>query len=229
MLRRIFCAAFLAATASVTCVAAPQTLDNLEPLPINGMVAAVKNEKLAFVSDNGRFVFRGSLYDTWSQKEISSLEDAKHAFKYIDIKKIKFKVDDLSPFTFGKGDKQIIVFTDPQCPSCASLLADMKKVNGYTFKIVELSALGAESSEIVRAMHCAKDKTQAYEMAVGIQKAKVIDSQGADCDTSAIGKRIITAQMFGLKGVPFLIRDDGLVRQGYAKNSLESWLVGGVQ
>ena len=226
MLRRIFCAILLITSASSYCTANAQENNVTTPLPINGMIAAVKNGKLAFVSDNGRFVFRGSLYDTWSQKEISSIDDADQAFRYIDVAKLKFNLDDLSPFTYGTGKKQVIIFTDPQCPACSLLLTDLKKVEGYTFKIVELSALGEESSKIVRSMHCANDQKQAYEIAVGLQKPRVIDSRGAECDTSAIGKRIITAQMFGLKGVPFIIRDDGLTRQGYAKGSLEPWLIG---
>lgn len=229
MLCKILTSAVLAASALSFQLAFAKSATDTAPLPINGMIAAVKNEKLAFVSDNGRFVFRGSLYDTWSQKEITTLAEAERASNYIDLAKLRFRVDDLAPFTFGTGSKEVVIFTDPLCPSCHQLVQDLKQVKGYTFKILELSAMGPDSGKIVRSLHCAKDKSEALAVALGETKPRVVDQVGDDCDTSAIGKRIISAQMFGVKGVPFMIRNDGLVRHGYEKGSLEPWLAGASQ
>lgn len=229
MLCKILTSAVLAASALSFQLAFAQSATDTAPLPINGMIAAVKNEKLAFVSDNGRFVFRGSLYDTWSQKEITTLAEAERASNYIDLAKLRFRVDDLAPFTFGTGSKEVVIFTDPLCPSCHQLVQDLKQVKGYTFKLLELSAMGPDSGKIVRSLHCAKDKSEALAVALGETKPRVVDQVGDDCDTSAIGKRIISAQMFGVKGVPFMIRNDGLVRHGYEKGSLEPWLAGASQ
>lgn len=229
MLCKILTSAVLAASALSFQLAFAQSATDTAPLPINGMIAAVKNEKLAFVSDNGRFVFRGSLYDTWSRKEITTLAEAERASNYIDLAKLRFRVDDLAPFTFGTGSKEVVIFTDPLCPSCHQLVQDLKQVKGYTFKILELSAMGPDSGKIVRSLHCAKDKSEALAVALGETKPRVVDQVGDDCDTSAIGKRIISAQMFGVKGVPFMIRNDGLVRHGYEKGSLEPWLAGAGQ
>lgn len=227
MLRRIFFPLLLATSACALAVEPAEGQHNqTAPMPINGMIAAVKNGKMAFVSDNGRFVFRGSMYDTWAQKEITTLEEAEHASKYIDLKKLKFNIEDLVPFTVGTGSKTAVVFTDPLCPSCAHLITDLKKVDGYSFKIVEVPALGDESAKIVRSLLCAKDKGAAFDIATGKDKPKVLDQRGNDCDTSPIGKRIISAQMFGVKGVPFMIRDDGLIKHGYEKGTLSSWLTG---
>ncbi|HEP8970389.1 TPA: DsbC family protein [Pseudomonas aeruginosa] len=200
----------------------------IAPLPINGMVAAMKNGNLAFISDNGRFVFRGTVYDTWSKKNIESLEDADQAYKTIDVKETKFRVDDLAPLTIGSGDKTVIIFTDPFCPSCHILLEDVKKTPGYTFKIVYVPLLGEDSQKVVKAMHCLKDKEKAESVMLGNAKPLSIVGKDdfANCDTSPIAKRIVSAHMFGIKGVPFMIRDDGLVRLGYDKGALQGWLSG---
>lgn len=196
------------------------------PLPMNGMVAAEKNGKLAFVSDNGRFVFQGTVYDTWSQKNIESLRDAEIAYKTIDVKKTKFRVDDLNPLTIGSGEKTVIIFTDPFCPSCHILLEDAKKVEGYTFKVVYVPLMGDDSSKVVRAMQCIKDRESATSVMLGLAKPLSIvgKAEMPTCDTSPIAKRIVSAHMFGIKGVPFMIRDDGLVRLGYDQGGLNSWL-----
>ncbi|QUG93347.1 thioredoxin fold domain-containing protein (plasmid) [Pseudomonas putida] len=196
------------------------------PLPMNGMIAAVKNGKVAFVSDNGRFVFQGTVYDTWSQKNIESIHDAEVAYKTIDVKKTKFSVDDLNPLTLGSGEKTVIVFTDPFCPSCHVLLDDVKKLQGYTFKIVYVPMLGDESNKAVRAMQCAKDQVGAKKVMLGIAAPASIvgKAEVPNCDTSPIAKRIVSAHLFGIKGVPFLIRDDGLIRLGYDKGDISNWL-----
>ncbi|RPV61483.1 protein-disulfide isomerase [Pseudomonas aeruginosa] len=192
------------------------------------MVAAMKNGNLAFISDNGRFVFRGTVYDTWSKKNIESLADADEAYKTIDLKETKFRVDDLAPLTIGSGDKTVIIFTDPFCPSCHILLEDVKKTPGYTFKIVYVPLLGDDSQKVVKAMHCLKDKDKAESVMLGNSKPLSIvgKDEVADCDTSPIAKRIVSAHMFGIKGVPFMIRDDGLIRLGYDKGALQGWLSG---
>ncbi|WP_177454460.1 DsbC family protein [Pseudomonas sp. Irchel 3E13] len=227
MFRRIFFA-LLASTAATVSAAdqADSQHNQTAPMPINGMIAAVKNGKLAFVSDNGRFVFRGSMYDTWSQQEVTTLAEAEQASKYIDLKKLKFNIEDLVPFTVGTGARTVVVFTDPLCPSCALLISDLQKIEGYNFKIVEVPALGNDSAKIVRSLLCAKDKEEAFGIATGKSKPRVVDQRGNDCDTSPIGKRIISAQMFGVKGVPFMIRDDGLIKHGYEKGTLSNWLAG---
>lgn len=196
------------------------------PLPMNGMIAAVKNGKVAFVSDNGRFVFQGTVYDTWSQKNIESIRDAEVAYKTIDVKKTKFRVDDLNPITIGTGEKTVIVFTDPFCPSCHVLLDDVKKVEGYIFKIVYVPMLGDESNKVVRAMQCAKDQVSAKKVMLGMAEPGSIVGKAElpSCDTSPIAKRIVSAHMFGIKGVPFMIRDDGLIRLGYDKGDISNWL-----
>lgn len=196
------------------------------PLPMNGMIAAVKNGKVAFVSDNGRFVFQGTVYDTWSQKNIESIRDAEVAYKTIDVKKTKFRVDDLNPITIGTGEKTVIVYTDPFCPSCHVLLDDVKKVEGYIFKIVYVPMLGDESNKVVRAMQCAKDQVSAKKVMLGMAEPGSIVGKAElpSCDTSPIAKRIISAHMFGIKGVPFMIRDDGLIRLGYDKGDISNWL-----
>jgi thiol:disulfide interchange protein DsbC len=196
------------------------------PLPMNGMIAAVKNGKVAFVSDNGRFVFQGTVYDTWSQKNIESIRDAEVAYKTIDVQKTKFRVDDLNPISIGAGEKTVIVFTDPFCPSCHVLLDDVKKVEGYTFKIVYVPMLGNESNKVVRAMQCAKDQVSAKKVMLGIAEPSSIvgKAEVSSCDTSPIAKRIVSAHMFGIKGVPFMIRDDGLIRLGYDKGDISNWL-----
>lgn len=197
-----------------------------QPLPVKGMLAAVKNGKIAFVSDNGRFVFQGRLYDTWSQKDVTTLEEAKRANDYLELKKLKFNVDELSPHVIGSGDKTIVVFYDPYCPTCKDLMADAQQEQGYVFKFVAIPVMGPESTKAVRYAHCTSDKENAVKVLLGKVLPKDIpDDKFEMCDTTSIAKRVVSTQLFGLQGVPFIVRDDGLIRSGYVKGQLSNWLM----
>lgn len=224
---KILGAIVMAAAPAFAVAAGPSVQNNqTQPLPIKGMLAADKNGKLAFVSDNGRFVFQGSVYDTWNQKDITSLAEAKFANDYLDLEKLKFRVDELAPYVLGSGPKNIVVFYDPYCPSCKDLMADSLKEEGYTFKFVAIPALGPESTKAVRYAFCTKDKENAEKVLLGKVLPKDIpDDKFEMCDTSPIAKRVISTQLFGLIGVPFMVRDDGLVRSGYVKGQLSNWLM----
>ncbi|WP_088922304.1 DsbC family protein [Pseudomonas aeruginosa] len=224
--------AALLMAAPMTIAASPSVGEHnqTQPLPINGMLAAVKNEKLAFVSANGRFVFQGSLYDTWNKKDITSIADAKFANDYMDLKELGFRVDDLSPFKVGNGPKEVVVFYDPYCNSCHMLMEDAQQQKDYTFKFVAIPVMGEGSTKAVRAAFCTPDKELSEKILLGkVQPADLPRDKFEACDTAPLAKRVISTQLFGLMGVPFVVRDDGLVRHGYIKGDLSNWLEAGKQ
>jgi len=213
----------------VTAAESPGKHNQVEPLPINGMVAAVKNGKLAFVSANGRFVFQGTMFDSWEGKNIESIEDARHAYRYMNLNKLDFRVDALAPMTIGNGAKEVVIFTDPYCPSCHILYEDALKEPGYTFKLVQIPVLGEDSQKAVRFGFCSPDRELAQKVLLGrVKPADIPNPEFKDCDTTAVAKRVVTTQLLGLKGVPFILRDDGLVRNGYMKGDLHKWLSEGI-
>lgn len=212
------------ATAAVAEPSKPQ--NEWAALPINGLVMASKEGRLRLVSDNGRFVIEGKLYDTWTKEFVETLDQAHRTMNYIDLKKMGLNVDDLAPFTYGAGPKHVTVFVDPLCQWCKKLIGEMKGLEKeYTFKILPVAILGETSSTIVRSEHCAIDRKKAQEAVFtgsGYNDLSVDPTK--PCDTEALGKRLITAQLFGVKGVPYLIRDDGLVHQGFTSDGLKYWL-----
>lgn len=229
-LPRLFAAVALTIGSAGSALAAPPVggHNELATLPISGMSAAVKNGKLAFVSSNGRFIFQGKMFDNWNQKEITTLAEAKEANDFMNLKKLDFRVADLKPLVVGSGPKEIVVFYDPYCPSCHHLLDDAEQVEGYTFNFIAIPAMGEQSIKAVRAAFCVKDEKLSHKLLMGkVKPADLPKDDFLDCDTTAIAKRVVSSQLFGIQGVPFMVRDDGLIRHGYLKGDLNNWLAGG--
>lgn len=204
----------------------PAGKNEFVPLPISGLALADRNGKMRLVSDNGRFIIEGKIYDTWNKEFVETLDQARDTMTHLNLQKLNLDVDDLAPFTYGAGPKEVTVFVDPYCGWCKRLLSQMKGLESqYTFKILPIPVLGERSSATVRSLQCTTDRQKAAQ-AVFTESGYdtlPVDANKA-CDTDALGKRLITAQMFGVKGVPFMIRHDGLIQQGFVKEGLANWL-----
>ncbi len=96
----------------------------------------------------------------------------------------------------------------------------------YTFKLVSVPVLGPESQNLVMKLGCqlqtpAKDKAreallhQAYDSLPAEIDAK--------CDREPMQRALVTAHLFGVEAVPFLIAPDGRTFKG-TPDSLANWL-----
>lgn len=221
--RLVRAAAFMVAIAGIQPIhAAEPTQNEVVALPISGLALASRNGKLRLVSDNGRFIIEGKVYDTWHKEFIETLDQARYTMNHINLSKLNLNVDELAPVTYGTGPKTVTIFVDPYCPWCKRMLDEMKGLEKeYTFKVLAVPVLGDRSTTAVRALHCSSDQQRA--------KGILLEGSGFDalspdngCDTEPLSKRVITTQLFGIRGVPYVIRHDGLIQQGYTK--LAPWL-----
>ena len=88
--------------------------------------------------------------------------------------------------------------------------------------------MGDASVQAVKFGFCSKDKEMAEKVLLGkIRPQDIPKDEFPECDTTSVAKRVVTTQILGLQGVPFMVRDDGLVRSGYIKGDLKNWLKSG--
>jgi len=202
-------------------------IEGMKALPITGLQMVKAGGKTFFLSNNGRFVLNGTLLDVWNRVAVAELEDVDKIANRIDLAKMKLKIDDLGPVTYGTGKAQAVVFVDPRCPYCGKVQKQMEALKArYTFKLVSVPVLGPESQNLVLKLGCllqtpAKDKArdallhQAYD-----NLPSEID---AKCDREPMQRALVTAHLFGIEAVPFLIAPDGRTFKGAPEN-LADWL-----
>lgn len=206
-------------------------IDGMQDLPISGLKMVKTGEQTVFMSSNGRFAFYGGkLMDVWTQQEIKELADIDNIAKRIDLSKMKLNVDDLGPVTVGQRKASVLVFIDPRCPYCGKLMQDLQALKDqYTFKLVMVPILGAESQNIVVQLACqwgssdAKAKDIVRDRLLKQDYAGLPSEQPTQCNKEPLQKALVTAKLFGLQGVPFLIAPDGRTHSG-APAVLADWL-----
>jgi thiol:disulfide interchange protein DsbC len=202
-------------------------IEGMKALPINGLQMVKAGGRTFFMSNNGRFVITGTLMDVWNRVAVTELDQVDRIANRIDLAKMKLKIDDLGPVSYGTGKDQVVVFVDPRCPYCGKVQKQMEALKArYTFKLVAVPVLGSESQNLVMKLGCllqTPSKDKAREALLHQAYDSLPSEIDAKCDREPMQRALVTAHLFGIEAVPFLIAPDGRTFKG-APDSLADWL-----
>lgn len=178
-----------------------------------------------FLSANGRYAIRGEITDLWSGRELGSMAEIRTSVSTLDLSALETFWDDLAPVELGQGERIVTLFVDPVCPACAHLMARLSPhFSTHRFRVVPVPALGKQSGQLVRQVHCARDR-DAARAAVADHRYRAALDQDPGCDLRPLQRRVVVSQLFGITEVPFAISADGTLHKG-AGPSFETWLGG---
>jgi thiol:disulfide interchange protein DsbC len=185
--------------------------------------------ELLFLSGNGRYVIRGQIADLWHAKLVDSFGELIDLQGRLDLARMKVDPAELGALSVGVGPERVVAFIDPRCPHCKDMLAqldDWALREKYRFDLVLLPILGRESEEESLRIACAaeRDEDAALQALLGGTAQDLPKPEsGSTCGQESLTRALITAQLLGIGGAPFLIGPDGRVSRG-APASLGAWL-----
>lgn len=198
------------------------SIKSVKTLPIHGVKMIESDKGVFFVSENGRFAWKGPLYDMWNTREVRTLADVEAVVNKVDVRKIGLKPEELATLTFGQGNLEEIIFVSPSCKHCRTLMQQALELGGkYRFRVV-LVPMGQKSMEQARKLLCQKDVDAALKALAG---GDYDGLQAGDCSLPNLQRTLVAARVLGLRSVPYLIRHDGQVATGEIKD-LAGWLAG---
>lgn len=204
-------------------------IESIERIP-GGSFSAVKlsnRGELYMLSANGRFVLRGPVYDLWQGRELASVEEIREAAQTLNLAGLGVVWNDLAPTVIGEGEAEVVVFIDPHCPHCQTLLTQIGRLaaaepRSWRFMILPVPMLGNRSATTVRNLACATDQAAARRALLEHRFEPALPER-ADCDLAPAQKRWVLARLLQLEGVPFTIRPDGRSLSG-APQDFAAWL-----
>ncbi|MEO0622231.1 MAG: DsbC family protein [Pseudomonadota bacterium] len=199
-------------------------IDAMVKIPGGSWQAVRAGGETYWMSGNGRWVVKGQAYDLWAGTPLHDFADIRTAVETVKLGGFDGLMADLEPMRFGSGAIEVAVFVDPACPHCHELLGRLARIEDQvSVAVLQIPAFGEASGRQVRAMHCAEDPDAAREALFG-QRPALSLVQRPDCAIEALHRRLVTAQMIGLRGVPFMVRlDSGRFVEGVPRD-LTAWL-----
>lgn len=166
-------------------------------------------EKLDLINEKNRdayfqhWIFGGVFYDMKNQIDLTA--PMKKLAQMVDVSKLP--IENAITREVGKAENTLFVFTDPRCPFCKKLEAELVKLENvriHTF-LTPLTSLHPDAKEVSARILCAKDKAKAFEDFM--LKGKEI-SEPAQCQTTLEANERQMTEL-GIKGTPTIFFENG--------------------
>lgn len=199
--------------------------DSIESTPLDGIYEVVSGTDVMYVSEDGRYLLRGSLIDLDNERNLTQRRRGE-----LVRDKIESVGEDsmlVYPPAQGEAEYRITVFTDTTCPYCQRLhedLLDLRQEHSLEIRYLMFPRGGLQSkgARELRSVWCSDDPQAALTAAKGNES---FTPQDTSCDTP-IAAHYELGRQVGVDGTPYLILgDDGPVVSGYRpKSKLKSML-----
>ena len=198
-------------------------------LPMRGFhVVRTTNGKTLFLSSNGRYRFEGKLINSFTQKEIKSIEDAEDE-EYFSIQDLNLSDSDIAPIPFGNPDLplQARVFIDPFCPTCSQLMDELNKVKKdirVEILITPVSSKAAIRRGLELWCRYETDTDQANQVLSDLvhppkePKATPNPMDNKACHGNRVLLNSMLTSVLAAPGMPYLWRADGKTFAGIPKD-----------
>jgi len=183
--------------------------DQIVASPIDGVSEVLVGPRLFYVTNDGRYLFQGSLIDLKTRKDIS--EDRRKTIRLAAVEEVG--EDNMIIFPAAKPRHTITVFTDIDCGYCRKLHNEVDKYNeaGITVRYLLFPRAGLKSASYDKAVSvwCNKDKQDALTRSKAGESLTKVECDNPVKDHMDLGKVI------GVRGTPALVLDDGELMPGY--------------
>lgn len=190
---------------------------SIEKAPVKGLwqVAAKAGgqKTVLYLDDSRQFVFIGNLLNIVTRENITKKKFDE--INTVDVSSIPFE----GSLILGdkKADTKIFVFTDPECPFCAKIHPDLKKVVekrkdiAFYLKLFPLP-MHKNAYGKAKAILCEKNNEKALKLLEDAYAKK--DIPAPSCETTVVDDNKKLGSRLGISGTPTIILPNGKVVSG---------------
>jgi len=185
---------------------------------MNRLVFSERNGDVRIISDNGRYVFRGTIFDTWDQKPIEGMEDAQASAGRMNLDGADLDIRELKPVTYGADPAELIAFIQPGAKPTDDFLDALRRTGKSAELIVYDHRSIPEAALIASA--CPVDEQHTAETLVSGTGLGALEYE-QNCDPVVMQLRNVTRYLLGYEDLPLVIRSDDRVHSGF----MDDWTV----
>lgn len=174
------------------------------PVPgVYELILGQAEREIVYTDAKVNYLFTGDLIDLKTKQSLT--EKRMSELSRVDVKQLP--LNNALKSVRGNGQRQLIVFSDPDCPFCKQLekeLAKLDNVTVYTF-LYPLVSLHPDAERKSRQIWCSNDRVAAWDGLMRDGKAL----SGSDNCSNPVADNIELGRKLGFSGTPTLVFPDG--------------------
>ncbi len=186
--------------------------------PWPGVFEVAMGNNIAYVDETGQFFLFGHLYDMKTQRDLT----AERKDTLLRIEFAGLPLDDAIREVRGNGARAFAIFSDPDCPFCRRLEAEIKNLSDvtiYTF-LMPIQSLHPEARGKAIAVWCSEDRVAAWHALMW--RGESVSAR--EC-IHPVDRNVELGERLGISGTPTLVAADGRVLPGAASAAqVDAWL-----
>jgi thiol:disulfide interchange protein DsbC len=184
-------------------------IDRLSPAPMPGFREAIVGGQVLYISDDGKYLVQGSLFDMELKRDLSQVGIS--VLRREELAKIPQK--DKIVFAPSKPKHTIDVFTDIECGYCRKLHQDIAEYNrlGIAIEYLAFPRAGTASQDFrnMETVWCSANRQKA------LTDAKSGVAIVPKTCSNPVNMQYQIGQKIGLQGTPMMVTRDGIALPGY--------------
>jgi thiol:disulfide interchange protein DsbC len=184
-------------------------IDRLAAAPIPGFREAIVGGQVLYISDDGKYLLQGSLFDIEKKRDLSQIGIS--VLRREELNKIPQK--DKIVFAPAKPKHTVEIFTDIECGYCRKLHEDIAEYNrlGIAIEYLAFPRAGTASQDFrnMESVWCSADRQKA------LTEAKAGVRITPKTCTNPVNMQYQIGQKIGLAGTPMVVTREGIALPGY--------------
>ncbi len=185
------------------------TPDSIKASAMPGFFEVTVGPKLFYVSQDGRYLMQGTLFDIAAKADLTEPKLAEARLHALN----KIAEEGLITFKPKQPRRSVFVFTDIDCGYCRKLHSEIDQYmkEGIAVQYLFFPRTGEDSPSYDKAVSvwCAKDRNEALTQA---KKGESIESRTCE---NPVRKHMALGNALGAQGTPLIVTDKGSVLPGY--------------
>ncbi|MGY1410182.1 DsbC family protein [Luteimonas sp. A611] len=184
-------------------------IDAIATAPLDGFQEVIVGGQALYVSDDGKYLLQGSLYDIEAKRDVSQAGVAEVRRRLVAAVPASERI----VFAPPSPKYTVSVFTDVECGYCRRLHKDIAEYNkrGIAIEYLAFPRMGIDTPDyrLMVSVWCAKDRRKALTDAKDGRKVPE-----ASCE-NPVARHYDLGQRVGLTGTPMIVTASGVAMPGY--------------
>lgn len=193
--------------------------EQIQATPIPGIWEVAVGRQVVYVSEDGRYLLRGEIFDLMENRSLTDDRiaelDVGMAARFASA--VANDLDESRMIVFAPENPKhtVTVFTDVDCGYCRKLHSEIDQYNklgiAVRYVFMPLAGPGSASWAKADAVWCSPDRKDALTRA---KRGEEVKSTGA-CKSTPVAEHYRLGRELGIQGTPGMVTDEGRFFPGY--------------